>query len=108
MITKIPLPAFAAALTAGFTTLCVPVAAQAQGTKCLPRAVLIKNLESKYNERMSGGGLQNATQLLEVWTSPKSGSFTVFITRADGVACIMATGQNWMAGTQTVAEGVKS
>lgn len=69
--------------------------ATAQGTKCLPRSLLVADLEAKYGERLTGGGLQNPQQLLEVWTSPISGSFTVFITRADGMACVMATGKHW-------------
>jgi len=69
--------------------------AVAQGTRCLPRSTLVADLESKYGEQLAGGGLQNPQQLLEVWTSPTSGSFTVFITRADGMACIMATGKHW-------------
>lgn len=69
--------------------------ASAQGAKCLPRTVLVEDLRNKYNERLSGGGLQNPQQLLEVWVSPESGSFTVFITRVDGLACIMATGKHW-------------
>ncbi|MCG7493909.1 hypothetical protein [Thalassobius sp. Cn5-15] len=82
--------------------------ASAQSPKCFPRTVLIEKLQSRYSEQLSGGGLQNAKQLLEVWTSPKTGSFTVFITRADGMACIMATGQNWSSMAVTNAKGVKS
>ncbi|MFY0681953.1 MAG: hypothetical protein JXR13_15390 [Thalassovita sp.] len=82
--------------------------AQAQGSKCLPRQVLVDDLQKKYNEKMTGGGLQNAKQLLEIWASPASGSFTVFITRADGLACIMATGKHWNSVNENEPKGVKS
>ncbi|MBB95565.1 MAG: hypothetical protein CML68_13370 [Rhodobacteraceae bacterium] len=74
----------------------LPCAAGAENARCLPRDVLVQTLEKKYSETMQGGGLQNAQQLVEIWTS-QSGSFTVFVTRADGFACIMATGQNWQS-----------
>jgi len=108
MFSKTPLPAFAAALVAGVTLTATTTAAHAQGTKCLPRAILVEDLKKKYNEQLSGGGLQNPQQLLEVWTSPNSGSFTVFITRADGLACIMATGKHWNSNSEIAPAGVKS
>jgi len=66
----------------------------AQNARCLPRDALVETLETKYSESLTGGGLQNAQQLVEVWSS-KTGSFTVFVTRADGFSCIVATGESW-------------
>lgn len=96
----------AAAIALG-ATLIAP-SAMAQASKCLPRQVLVDDLTKKYNEKMTGGGLQNAKQLLEIWASPASGSFTVFITRADGLACIMATGKHWNSVNENEPKGVKS
>ena len=84
----------AMAVVFGVAALAPPVLAQ--NARCLPRDVLVQTLEKKYSESLQGGGLQNAQQLVEIWTS-QSGSFTVFVTRADGFACIMATGQNWQS-----------
>lgn len=80
--------------------------AQAQALTCLPRDALVERLEGRYDEHPAGGGLQNAQQLLEVWASEESGSFTVFVTRPDGVSCIVATGQHWTGATLAQAEGV--
>lgn len=106
MFSKVTLTALAAALVAA--TSFTATDAVAQANKCLPRHALVKNLEKKYNEQLTGGGLQNPQQLLEIWASPKSGSFTVFITRADGMACIMATGKHWNSNMDIQPEGVKS
>ncbi len=94
---------FAMAVVFGVASLAPP--ALAQTARCLPRDVLVQALETKYAESLTGGGLQSAQQLIEVWSS-QSGSFTVFITRADGVACIMATGQGWHSQMDKVIPGV--
>ncbi len=84
---------FSTALIFGAAAMAPP--AMAQSGACMPRVALVQSLQSNYDERLTGGGLKNATQVVEVWSSDETGSFTVFVTRADGVACILATGQNW-------------
>lgn len=74
----------------------------------MPRPVLIEVLETQYKENLSGGGLQNARQLLEIWKSTQTGSFTVFVTRPDGMSCVMATGKNWNGIAEQTKEGVAS
>ncbi|MGV6849664.1 MAG: hypothetical protein ACWA5A_14920 [Marinibacterium sp.] len=85
-----------AAAIFGVAALAPPAFAQTLGQpmRCLPRTQLVDTLESKYSEELTGGGLQNAQQLIEVWSSDK-GTFTVFVTRSDGLSCILATGQAW-------------
>lgn len=94
------------AIIFGAAALAPPQSAQAQTMTCLPRAALVERLEGRYNEHPAGGGLQNPQQLLEVWASDESGSFTVFVTRPDGVSCIVATGQNWTGPRMAEVEGV--
>ncbi|EAQ24659.1 MULTISPECIES: hypothetical protein [unclassified Roseovarius] len=72
-----------------------PPSADAQVTPCLPRGDLVERLEGQFDEHLVGGGLQSPQQLLEVWASGETGSFTVFVTRPSGVSCVMATGQHW-------------
>ena len=96
---------FSTALVFGAAAMAPPVSAQS--TACMPRDVLVQNLEGNYGERLTGGGLKNAMQVVEVWSSDESGSFTVFITRADGLSCIIAAGDNWNnALRQKAPEGV--
>lgn len=90
----------------GAAALAPPEAAHAQAMTCLPRAALVERLEDRYKEHLAGGGLQSPQQLLEVWASEETGSFTVFITRPDGVSCIVATGQHWTSTTTAAPEGV--
>jgi hypothetical protein len=69
--------------------------ATAQQLACMPRTSLVDSLERKHGERLTGAGLRSATQVVEIWSSDETGSFTVFVSRADGLACVIATGQNW-------------
>lgn len=84
---------FSAALVFGAAAIAPPALAQA--VTCLPRDVLVSSLETAHGEQLTGGGLQNQARVIEIWSSDKTGSFTVFVTRTDGIACIVATGQNW-------------
>lgn len=83
-----------------------PPSAYAQVMPCLPRADLVERLEGRYDERLVGGGLQSPQQLLEVWASDQTGSFTVFVTRPSGKSCVIATGQHWNEATPADPEEV--
>ena len=93
-----------AALVFGAAALAPP--ADAQGARCLPRDALIETLQINYGEKLIGGGLQSPQQLLEVWSSDLTGSFTVFMTRPDGISCVVATGQNWNSNTVEAKDGI--
>lgn len=97
---------FSMALVFGAAALAPP--ALAQGYACMPRDALVQKLANTYNEQMAGGGLQNPRQLLEIWTSDKTGSFTVFITRPDGQSCVVATGRNWIGSPLPTQDGITS
>ncbi|MGX0875412.1 hypothetical protein ACSSV4_000084 [Roseovarius sp. MBR-154] len=94
------------AMIFGAAALAPPHPVQAQAISCLPRAELVERLEGRYREHPAGGGLQSPQQLLEVWASDESGSFTVFVTRPNGVSCILATGQNWTGAARFRPDGV--
>ena len=96
---------FSAALVFGAAAMAPPVAAQT-APACLPRTALVQNLQTAHGEHLTGGGLQNAANLIEVWSSDETGSFTVFVTRADGLACIVATGRNWHNNIHKTPDGV--
>lgn len=95
-----------AALVFGAAALAPP--AFAQSMQCLPRTALVEKLTTSYGEEMTGGGLQNPQQLLEIWTSERTGSFTVFITKPNGVSCILATGLHWASVVAVNEAGTSS
>jgi len=61
---------------------------------CVPRAALLAELESLHNEVPTARGLGPHSQVLEVLTSPE-GTFTILITRPDGITCAVASGRAW-------------
>ena len=83
---------FTAGLVLGSAALAPPVHAQAA---CNTRDVVVERLEGKYSEVVAARGLQSAQQMIEVFASPETGSFTVVLSRPDGVSCIIASGNHW-------------
>ena len=95
-----------AALVFGASAVAPP--ALAQNGNCMPRDALVSTLTEKYGESLSAAGLHNTQQLVEVWSSPKTGSFTVIITQSSGISCVVATGENWSQYLQADALGTAS
>lgn len=63
---------------------------------CAPRDRIVMILAERYGEVLMGAGLQSATQMLEIFTSLETGSWTVLITHVDGISCIAASGTDWL------------
>lgn len=97
---------FSAALVFGAAALAPPNLAHAQTATCLPRDALVTQLETRYREHLTGGGMQSSAQLIEIWSSAETGSFTVFITRPNGISCIIATGLHWQGPPAPQQSGV--
>ncbi len=72
-------------------------------TNCASRDQVVDRLEMKYGEAFSGGGLRNAESVFEVWLSEEKGTWTILMTRSDGISCIMASGTNWREGIKVPA-----
>ncbi|MDT0681224.1 hypothetical protein RM543_00895 [Roseicyclus sp. F158] len=75
----------------------VPGAALAQDN-CADRSTVIERLEGSYDESFSGGGLQSSEKILEVWHSEIGGTWTVLLTDAEGISCVIAAGTHWRDG----------
>lgn len=75
----------------------MPAALHAQQL-CAERDSVVQKLESGYGEAFAGGGLQNSSRVFEVWMSEEKGTWTILMTRSDGMSCVMATGTNWRDG----------
>ena len=82
---------------AAAAVLLTPLAAEAQ-QNCAARDSVVGRLAAKYGESFAGGGLQNSTSIFEVWFSEEEGTWTILMTRADGMSCVMAAGTHWRAG----------
>ena len=71
--------------------LSFPVAAQ---TVCGIHQVVLDKLKSTFDEEPAGRGLAKNGGVLEIYTSPE-GTWTITLTRPDGLSCLMETGEFW-------------
>jgi hypothetical protein len=77
-------------------TLGVATSAAIAQPHCGKRTELIRILDQTYHEASTGLGTINELAVIEVFTSQK-GTFTILASQANGISCIIATGQNWEA-----------
>ena len=93
-------------LALAFALLAAPVLAQQAAdpnapalSACAPRAAIVAQLERKYGETRRGAGLQNRGAVTEVFASAATGTWTIIVTRPDGVSCAVAAGEAWLEET---------
>jgi hypothetical protein len=87
--------------------LMVPGYAYAQGGPCLPYAALADQLSRTYGEAPASAGLTGGADtarrmMVEVWSSPDGATWTLVLRRPDGIACLMASGEHWVAMEQPI------
>ena len=77
-----------------FGMACLPPPALA--AICATRESLVVRLEALFQETLTARGLQSGNALIEVFASKETGSYTILMTRPDGISCIMSAGSHWM------------
>ncbi len=78
--------------------------APAQGpAPCGPRDEILSALSQKYSEAPSAIGLTSTGELLQVLTSADHATWSIVVSRADGLSCIVAVGADWQE-RQTLAK----
>lgn len=87
--------ALSTALSLGLLTFVLSGTSAFAQASCAPRDKLIERLATGYGEALAAGGLQSEQRMIEVYAAPDTGTWTVLMTQANGVACIMASGTNW-------------
>lgn len=84
------------AIAAALALIAAPAPAQ---TACAARAKMVATLEARYGEVPRLTAL-TGSELLEFFAAP-SGSWTLLITTADGLSCLVAAGELF----ETIAPG---
>ena len=87
----------AAAAVFGMTALAPPLVAASNQPKCGPRDAIVTALQKTYGEARTGAGLQGQSGVFELWVSKKTEAWTITRTQPNGVTCVMAVGEHWMA-----------
>lgn len=62
---------------------------------CHDYAEIARQLRATYAEAPVSLGLQTDGNLLQVFSSSKTGSWTIVSTSPAGMACVLAAGQHW-------------
>jgi hypothetical protein len=89
-ITFLVRAAIAAALLAATPT------AEAEGRQaCAKREQVVRKLEEKFGETLRSIGLHHTDAVVEVYSSEETGTWTILMTRPDGMTCLLAAGQLW-------------
>ncbi len=85
------------ALSLGFAGLILATQAGWAAGQCAPRAGVLAALSQKYGETRRGIGMAGDAQLMELFASAATGSWTITVTLPDGTTCLVATGQAFEA-----------
>ncbi len=75
--------------------LAAPADARIADVICDDRESLRDRLKMNYGAQMTGRGVRGPDSVLEVWSAPRSGDWTLVQSYANGRACIVAMGQSW-------------
>lgn len=68
--------------------------AEAQQTRnCGPREVVVTRLAEGYGETRQSMGLGANNAVVEVFASEETGTWTITVTTANGLTCLVASGQ---------------
>ena len=70
------------------------VNASAQGKSCKPHAEMVSFLFDRFSEEPRALGMINQNALMTVYVS-NAGTWTIVVTKTDGVSCIVAAGGLW-------------
>jgi hypothetical protein len=62
---------------------------------CAERGDMLRRLEVEYGAVRQGAGLRGPEAVMEIWTVPATGDWTLVQSYADGLSCILAIGENW-------------
>ncbi len=77
-------------------------AASAQSV-CGTHQLVAEKLKQSYDEQLTGAGLSHNGGMIEVYSSP-DGTWTIVLTRPDGISCLMASGELWESMAPSIIE----
>ncbi|MFK7875993.1 MAG: hypothetical protein AB8B71_09475 [Paracoccaceae bacterium] len=74
-------------------TLSAHTATAQQGRNCAPREAVVDRLADGYGESRQSMGLGANNQVVEVFASSETGTWTITVTTPNGLTCLVASGQ---------------
>ena len=83
-------------LMVGAALLFAAGSSAAQLPSCAPRDDMVSSLSETFREKQHAYGLLGPQLIIEVFVSDKGG-WTIVVTGADGISCVLAAGIGWEA-----------
>lgn len=77
---------------------------QAQADNCADHAVVVERLAERYGESRQSIGLAGDNSVVEVFASMDTGSWTITVTEAGGLTCLVAAGQAYQYVNEPLAQ----
>jgi hypothetical protein len=71
----------------------------AEAASCAPKALIEEALGTRFGEVAFAMGMA-VGNVVKFFSNPQSGSWTVVVIRPDGIACVVAQGENFEVDTQ--------
>ncbi len=88
---------FTVSLGFGLLLLCATHAFGQSSRNCGPRDHVVSALGDRYGETRQSIGIGASGQVMEVYASLETGTWTITLTLPNGTTCLMASGQSFEA-----------
>ena len=82
----------------------VAAPAQALGTACNSRDVVVGALAKQYREAVVAIGVTNSGRLMEVFSSSDGATFSIVVTDSRGRSCLTIVGENFRQHTYKIED----
>ena len=86
---------YLAAAAALFIALIASPPVAAGHAICNPRSAFVEHLKEKYDEQPLAFGLNNDGRLVELFGTLDGETWTLLITDARGISCVITSGEDW-------------
>jgi hypothetical protein len=102
---RMPKFAFLVRASIALALLAATPSAKAEGRQaCAERAKVIQKLEERFGETLRSLGLHQADGVVEIYSSETTGTWTILMTRPDGISCLLAAGQLWEQDVKPISK----
>ncbi len=71
---------------------------------CADHAAVVKKLAERFGETLKSLGLHRNDAVVEIYSSETTGTWTILMTRPDGISCLLAAGQLWEQDVQPLTK----
>jgi hypothetical protein len=89
------IPVLRAVAAAGLLATATGARADDAGSACAAHADVVRKLADRFGEIRTSIGLHKDDAVVEVFSSAATGTWTIVVTGADGMSCLLAAGQRW-------------